>query len=101
MADLDADGAIDVITLDAAGVVRLTSRPGESWTTRDVARWDGLTGASPASHRLIAADLDNNGALDLIASGDGASRVWLAGVDHVLQPLSVRAAGRRVFGCST
>ena len=55
-----------------SGVVRTTSRPGETWTTREVARWDGLAGASPGSHRLIAADLDNNGALDLIASGGGA-----------------------------
>jgi tetratricopeptide (TPR) repeat protein len=93
VADLDADGAIDVITIDAAGVVRLTSRPGESWTTREVARWDGLTGPTPASHRLIPADLDNNGALDLIASGDGQSRVWLAGVDHVLQALSAAPQG--------
>ena len=33
VADIDADGAIDVVTLDAMGVVRLTSRPGETWTT--------------------------------------------------------------------
>jgi len=85
--DVDADGAMDVITLDSAGVIRRTSRPGESWTTADITRFEGLAGASPGSHRLIAADFDNNGALDLIASGGGVARIWLAGVDHVLQPL--------------
>jgi tetratricopeptide (TPR) repeat protein len=93
VADLDADGTIDVITIDAGGVVRLTSRPGESWTTREVAGWDGLSAASPASHRLIAADLDNNGALDLVTSGRGQSRVWLAGVDHRLQPFDAVPQG--------
>jgi tetratricopeptide (TPR) repeat protein len=88
VADIDADGALDVITLDPSGTVRLTSRPTESWVTREVARWDGLAGVSPGSHRLLAADLDNNGALDLIASGGGQSRVWLAGVEHTLQALN-------------
>ena len=69
------------------------SRPGESWTAGDVARWEGLSGASAGSHRVIAADLDNNGALDLVASGGGASRIWLAGVDHTLQPLNAPLQG--------
>jgi tetratricopeptide (TPR) repeat protein len=93
VADMDADGAVDVVTLDASGVVRLTSRPGESWATREIGRWDGIAGASPGSHRLIAADLDNNGALDLIASGGGESRIWLADGDHRLQPLMTMPKG--------
>ena len=93
VADIDADGAIDVVTLDTMGVVRLTSRPDEAWTTREVARWDGLSGASAASHRLIAADLDNNGALDLIASGRGETRAWLADGSHQLQALAAAPAG--------
>jgi tetratricopeptide (TPR) repeat protein len=93
VADIDADGAIDVVTLDAMGVVRITSRQDEMWTTREVARWDGLTGASPGGHRLIAADLDNNGALDLIASGPGVTRIWLADGSHQLQPSSAAPSG--------
>jgi hypothetical protein len=86
VADIDADDAIDVITIDATGVVRATSRSGESWATREIARWVGLATASPGSHRLIAADLDNNGALDLIASGRGETRIWLSSGDHQLHP---------------
>ena len=93
VADIDADGAMDVLTLDSSGGIRRMSRPGESWTAGDVARWEGPTGAAAGSHRMIAADLDNNGALDLVASGGGASRVWLSGVDHTLQPLNVSLQG--------
>jgi len=97
VADIDADGAIDVVTLDTMGVVRITSKPGEMWITRDVARWDGLAGASPGSHRLIAADLDNNGALDLIGSGGGQTRIWLADGSHQLQPLGAATPSGDVF----
>jgi tetratricopeptide (TPR) repeat protein len=93
VADLDADGVIDVVTLDTLGVVRLTSRPGEAWTTREITRWEGLAGASPASHRVLAADLDNNGALDLTASGAGQMRIWLADGSRQLQALSAAPAG--------
>jgi tetratricopeptide (TPR) repeat protein len=97
VADIDADGAIDVVTLDTMGVVRMTSKPGEMWVTREAARWDGLAGASPGSHRLIAADLDNNGALDLIGSGAGQARIWLADGSHQLQPLGAAAPSGDVF----
>ena len=97
VADIDADGAIDVVTLDTMGIVRTTSKPGEMWVTREVARWDGLAGASPGSHRLIAADLDNNGALDLIGSGGGQTRIWLADGSHQLQPLGATAPSGDVF----
>ena len=93
VADIDADGVIDVATLDAMGIVRITSRQGEMWTTREVARWDGLAGASPGSHRLIAADFDNNGALDLAASGGGQTRIWLADGSHQLQALAAAPTG--------
>jgi tetratricopeptide (TPR) repeat protein len=97
VADIDADGAIDVVTLDTMGVVRITSKPGEMWVTREVARWDGLAGASPGGHRLIAADLDNNGALDLMGSGGGQTRIWLADGSHQLQPLGAAAPSGDVF----
>jgi tetratricopeptide (TPR) repeat protein len=93
VADIDADGAIDVVTLDTMGVVRTTSQPGEMWITREVARWDGLAGASPGSYRLLAADLDNNGALDLIASGRGNTRIWLADGSHQLRALAAVPSG--------
>ena len=89
VADINADGVFDVVTLDAGGVLRRTSRgmsprgrpsgrPDDEWETADVARWQGLNNAAPGTHRLFAADLDNNGGLDLIAAGAGESRIWLS-----------------------
>jgi hypothetical protein len=93
VADIDADGVIDVLTLDATGNVRSTSRQGEMWATRDLARWDDLAGAAPGTHRVIAADLDNNGALDLVASSGGDTRIWLADGSHQLQSLAAAPSG--------
>jgi tetratricopeptide (TPR) repeat protein len=93
VADIDADGSIDVLAIDAPGVIRRISWTGETWDAREIARWQGLTGAVPGSHRLLIADLDNNGALDLIAAGAGQSRIWLSGADHQLQALSTTPAG--------
>jgi tetratricopeptide (TPR) repeat protein len=94
VADLNADGTMEVITLDQSGAIRRTARLAEAWTTADIARWEGLRGgASPGDYRLITADLDNNGALDLIASGEGQSRIWLSGVDYALQPMDTAPQG--------
>jgi hypothetical protein len=50
VADIDADGAIDVVTLDTMGVVpHLRRSPARCGFTREVARWDGLAGASPGA----------------------------------------------------
>ena len=81
----------------ASGVDSADVTAGRDGTTGEIARWDGLAGAAPGSHRLIAADLDNNGALDLIASGGGESRIWLARRRIiVLQPLEGTLPGRGV-----
>jgi tetratricopeptide (TPR) repeat protein len=78
VADVDADGTFDIVTLERSGVVRRVSRNATAWDAAPIAEWQGLNRAAPGSHRILAADLDNNGALDLIASGTGESRIWLA-----------------------
>jgi Tfp pilus assembly protein PilF len=92
-ADLDANGTIDIVALDRVGALHRISWSGAGWRIAEVAAWPGLEAASPGTHRLIAADLDNNGAVDVIAAGAGASRVWLAGGDHALEPLEAVADG--------
>ena len=72
IADVDGDGRFEIVTLDAMGTLR-ASRVGAAPVTLA----SGFTG-----DRLLVADLDNNGAVDLIASRQGASRVWLGNPDH-------------------
>src|SRR5260370_23107794 len=56
------------------------------------AGWDGAP--ADGSARLIWADLDNNGALDLIASGSGGSRIWLGAPAGALTPLAAPVEAR-------
>ena len=77
--DLDADGRLDLALLDVAGRLWRGSWTGAAWETSPAAAWDGFpAGAAPGSYRLLLADLDNNGALDVLASGASGTRLWLA-----------------------
>jgi Flp pilus assembly protein TadD len=84
VADLDGDGSFDLAVLDRAGAL---SRVGLDGHATPLAT--GVPG-----DRVIAADLDNNGAIDLIVSGDDRSRVLLASDDHRYVPLSREVPGR-------
>jgi hypothetical protein len=90
-ADVDADGIIDIVALDSKGIVRKVSWANAAWMVSEIATWTGLAAGDPGSARLLVADLDNNAALDLIASAPGTSHVWLANDDHRLEALAVGA----------
>ena len=78
LADIDADGVLDIVTMDAIGVIRRTSNVRGVWQTAELARWsDPIDVQDIGAYRLIAADVDNNGAFDLIVSGAGKTRLWL------------------------
>ena len=100
LGDLDADGVLDVVTVDAAGSVWRTSRAGGTWRRERVAAWPAFPPAAEAgSQRLLLADLDNNGALDLLGSGTAGTRVWLADERSVLRdaPPAAQVAAE-IFG---
>lgn len=78
VADLDQDGTLDLVLLRADGSVVLASPGATGWSTRVVARWSGFTPVAPGAVVLLAADLDNNGAPDLLASSPAGTRVWLS-----------------------
>jgi hypothetical protein len=72
--DLDGDGRLDLIILEADGKVAIaTDKDGKSWESSVVAEAAGATS-------LAVQDLDNNGAEDLVAGG----RIWLTGRDGKL-----------------
>ncbi len=109
--DVNADGMIDVVALDAVGAIRRfslragltsTQRIGAAadalWEDEDLATWSDFqdrsgrvaeSAAAPGRHRLFMADLDNNGALDLVASGPAGTQIWLADATYRFQPLPV------------
>jgi tetratricopeptide (TPR) repeat protein len=87
--DSGDDGTLDLLTLDTRGSIRRASLENGQWIQNELVAWsDRGTNTSVGSTRLFLADLDNNGALDLIASGPGRSGVWLGGAGGGLSPLS-------------
>jgi Tfp pilus assembly protein PilF len=90
VADLNDDGRFDLLVLQTDGALRrLSDRDeGGGWDEAEVLRWSGDAGESAASNltanlttggaRLFAADLDNNGGLDLLVSTPSGARAWLS-----------------------
>jgi tetratricopeptide (TPR) repeat protein len=96
VADLDSDGAFEVLLLSRDGTVRAAVRAADGWMVRGLAQWDGLASPGVGQVRLAASDLDNNGALDLVASTADNARVWLAtgaSFEELAVPLGGSVAG--------
>lgn len=95
-ADLSWDGRIDLLTLDGDGILA-------SWADGAAVRrghWQSIESAlKPGQADLFAADLDNNGALDVLASAADRAAIWLTGSEgrqHLLDsPLPWRVAAIR------
>jgi Tfp pilus assembly protein PilF len=86
VADINADGNFDIVAITRTGTIRRASLQTEGWDEEEVA-----TGSAPPGDgavALLAADLDNNGALDLIGRGT----IWLADDHLALQKLPNGAA---------
>ena len=94
VADVNVDGVLDLTVLRADGVIErvgLDETGAElAWSAEEIASLAASPG--PGIAELIWADLDNNGAADLIASVDGATSIWLAGEDGALSLFPVEAA---------
>jgi hypothetical protein len=100
VADVNGDGGFDLLVLTAeATVVRAgPGEDGKAWQVAKLAALDApLPGLAPGAARLLVADLDNNGGLDLVAAGPSTSQVLLGGARGAFKkqagslPLSVRA----------
>lgn len=85
VADLDGDAAMDLLLVGPDSILRLSDREeGKAWEQAEVVRWSSdatkqaQAAASPGEFRLLCTDLDNNGSVDLVASGPGESRLWLS-----------------------
>ncbi|MEN3335607.1 MAG: hypothetical protein V7641_4972 [Blastocatellia bacterium] len=100
IADLDNDGTLDLIVLERNGtVLRLSDKSeGADWQVAELCRWQNA-GSEPAnqSARLLIADLDNNGSLDLLVSGSLDGQIWLGNGTGGLQPLATSLPLARLY----
>jgi len=98
------DARTDLVLLaNGASIRRLSLQNIEraEWDIKEIATWQDAPGGDEPSGeqtaRLIWADLDNNGRLDLIASGAQGTQVWLSDAAGALQALAP-IPDTRVFG---
>ncbi|MBV9886522.1 MAG: CRTAC1 family protein, partial [Acidobacteria bacterium] len=102
VADPDNDGVLDLLVVQSTGTIATVSyREDNGWTVTPLVQIPGGKDALDGEVRLQVADLDNNGAMDLILSGVGGGKpttpmVWLgdAGakftlLDHAAAPATV------------
>jgi tetratricopeptide (TPR) repeat protein len=78
--DANDDGVLDIIALQEDGaLLRISDRDKrQSLDVANLFQWEDVPKKSnPGTIRLIAADFDNNGAIDLLASCTDGSRLWL------------------------
>ncbi len=89
--DVDQDGRFDLVSLSASGALQSASwRADALWTTTSLARWSPavpLPEDTVDAVSLFVADVDNNGAVDLVASRRDETAIWLAGANAQWLPL--------------
>jgi len=91
--DVDHSGPIALLALGSDGVIRSLSLPeeGEQWRVAQIAAVPDAANRLAAEVRLAVADLDNNGAFDLLlASPSSPNRptIWLQGAGGTFQLLT-------------
>jgi cytochrome c-type biogenesis protein CcmH/NrfG len=102
VADVNSDSVVDLVVLQEDGKIQRLSHSadGQPWRLVELAQWANFPdGIAVASARLLMADVDNNGALDLIASILEGGRVWLSDGRGGWQPLNTPLPGL-VFAAS-
>lgn len=85
VADLDANGRFELVVLGRDGLVQAITDDESADSLADLAQWPDAPTAE--RRRLMAADVDNNGAIDLVASGGGSTAIWLSHGDGAFERL--------------
>jgi Tfp pilus assembly protein PilF len=80
VADANGDGVFDLIALESNGtVLRISDRnEGRDWETAELLRSTQSDQAPVGTMRLLVADTDNNGGVDLVVAGPTSAEVWLS-----------------------
>jgi Tfp pilus assembly protein PilF len=79
--DLNGDGRFDLIALQSNGtILRLSDKnEGKDWDTAEIVNSAQRSeSVAIGEMRLLVADMDNNGSLDMLVSGAADAEVWLS-----------------------
>ena len=107
VADPDNDGVLDLIAVESTGTIATVSYHDDNgWNVTPLVQIQGGSEAVSAGVRLQVADIDNNGAMDLILSNVGGAitrgiplptTVWLGGADAKFTLLNQATPLKSVF----
>lgn len=78
VADVDGNGQFELVSWNSSGVWKQYLAEGNWKTDQLLATESGSASITPGEGSVYLADLDNNGALDVITSGSGESRYWFS-----------------------
>lgn len=102
-ADANHDGVLDLLAVQSSGTIVRLSNLNDAWDSGEVAQVPDALHTLTGDVRLRVADLDNNGAFDLMLANVGAPRgaagalVWLADQNQQFALLSSPQGPVRVF----
>jgi Tfp pilus assembly protein PilF len=105
-ADTRHSGRLDLLVVRRDGSIMRLADDNATWTAATIAHVPDTANALTGSVRLLAADLDNNGAVDLLlthASGGGQGQgalIWMGNQDGSYTPLDHPSASERVFAAA-
>ena len=100
VADINGDGVMDLVALKADGalIALCDKNNGAAWDIKPLGAWTNPpANLTPGTVSLFAADLDNNGSVDILASAPGGTQVWLSDAKGQFAPLAARIDAR-IFG---
>ncbi|MFN2599096.1 MAG: FG-GAP-like repeat-containing protein, partial [Pyrinomonadaceae bacterium] len=114
VADVNGDGVFDLLVVQADGViVRLSDQnEGKAWDAAEVAHVSDAPNFLEGEFRLLVADLDNNGGIDLVLTSNSPSATaptgkemtnaltWLSDERGNFKQLDKPSAAPRVFGAA-
>ncbi len=103
VADVNHGGTLGLIAVSKSGAITSLSlaEDGKGWATTAIATVPDAASYLAGDVRLRVADLDNNGAFDLLLAPVGSAQsplIWLQGEDGKFQWMKSQLASARVFG---
>jgi tetratricopeptide (TPR) repeat protein len=102
-ADANHDGVLDLLVVRAGGAIVRLSNINDAWDAGEIAQVPNTADTLAGEVRLRTADLDNNGAFDLVLANVGGARsangatIWLADENEHFMLLTSTQGPARVF----